>query len=390
MSIFLSSVALLSVGEADAQPVDVAFSGSLRYRLASIQDDGFTEDALASTYQLLLKAELTTDTGFGAVVEGRHVGHLGSDDFNDTLNGQTQFPVEADPEATEFAQAYFTFTTEQVSAWAGRRKVSWGNQRFVSALGWRQNERSFDGVGFQAQPLDQVTVRYQYAFNVNRPQSEDSPVGNFEGDFHFLDAQIQLGENNALNVYAFDHDFSSTFAQGLSARTVGANWTVSRSLTEDLTGHLIAELAHQSDSGSNPASFDHSYYRAEGQVRGDGWSVKAGRETLAGDGTTSFRTPFALLHGYNGFADRFLATPANGLTDTYVGATANFGPVRAGITYHDFTSDNGSIDYGTEWDAVATVPVNDRVSVQVKVADYEANLFSRDTTKAWLTIRATF
>ncbi len=396
MSFFLSGLALISGASAEADTPTFSLSGSLRYRYATIDDANFAQDATASTFQILLKASVQTGNGFGAVLEGRHVGHIGPDDFNDTLNGQTQFPIEADPEATEIAQGYLSFAREDLSLWAGRRKVSWGNQRFVSALGWRQNERSFDGAGLQASPADTVTLRYQYAFNVNRPQSEDSPVGNFEGHFHFAEANWKPAANHTVTAYAFDHDFDSGFAQALSARTFGVNWTGTASFSAMLKGRAIVEYARQSDIGDNPNSFDHDYLRAEAQISGSGWMIRVGREVLSGDGTSAFRTPFALLHGYNGFADRFLATPANGLADTYVGASftlpeeAVFEGARLGITYHDFESDNGSVSYGQEWDAVVSVPIRDQVSVQVKTAIYEADGFSSDVTKTWLTLKIGF
>ncbi len=349
MSVVISSLALVSGAAIATEEETTSFnlSGSVRYRYAIIDDDAFTETANASTVQFKLKASITWTNGFGAVLEGRHVEHLGPDDFNDTLNGNSQFPVEADPEATEISEGYLTFSNDTVSLWGGRRKVNWGNMRFVSSLGWRQNEMSYDGATVQVSPAEDVTFRYMYAFNVNRPQSEDSPVGNFEGNFHFAEAVWKPAENHTVTAYAFNHDFDSNFAVGLSSTTIGANWTGTAQFSDMLKGKAIVEYAHQTDSGSNPNSFSHDYVRVEGQVSGRGWTARAGREVLGGDGNTAFRTPFGLLHGFNGTADKFLATPAEGLADTYAGATFTipedvvFEGARLGVTYHDFTSDDG-------------------------------------------------
>lgn len=398
MSVLLSGLALVSGAATEAEAATPSFdlSGSLRYRYVTIDDGAFAEDGVASTYQLLVKATVDAGNGFGFVLEGRHVDYLGPDDVNDTLNGKTQFPVEVDPPATEISEGYVSFTNSGFSSWAGRRKVNWSNRRFVSTLGWRQNEMSYDGAGFEVVANEDITFRYQFAFNVNRPQSEDSPVGNFEGQFHFAEAVMSFSANQTLTAYAFNHDFDDVFAQGLSARTYGANWTASTGIGESLTGRAILEYARQSDIGTNPNSFEHDYVRLEAQLQGQNWRVRAGQEILAGDGTTAFRTPFGLLHAYNGWADRFLATPANGLRDIYVGANFTvpeevaFSGTTLALTYHDFASDNGNLTYGTEWDAAITVPVRDDLSVQFKTARYNADGFSSDSDKFWVTIRATF
>jgi hypothetical protein len=398
MSVFLTGLALVSgtAVEAEQDAPRFELSGSLRYRFAAIDDAAFADTATASTYQLLVKGRFNVGNGFSAVLEGRHVGHIGPDDFNDTLNGKTQFPTEVDPDATEVSEAYLTYSNTAVSAWAGRQKIDWGNRRFVSNLGWRQNEMSFDGGGIEFSPSDTLTVRYQYAFNVNRPQSDDSPVGDYEGDFHLANLVWTPNSQNTLTTYAYDFDFDPGFAQNLSSRTFGANWTGTAPITDSWNGKLIVEVAQQSDTGNNANSFTHDYARFEGQLNAQAWQVRAGREILNGDGTSGFSTPFGLLHAYNGFADRFISTPANGLSDTYVGAKftapedAVFGGATLGLTYHDFDSDNGDQSYGSEWDAVLSVPVRDNTAVQFKVADYQADSFSSDVTKIWVQVRVGF
>ena len=43
--------------------------------------------------------------------------------------------------------------------------------------------------------------------------------------------------------------------------------------------------------------------------------MKLGFERLEGNGTVALQTPLATLHAFNGWADKFLSTPANGLRD---------------------------------------------------------------------------
>ena len=75
---------------------------------------------------------------------------------------------------------------------------------------------------------------------------------------------------------------------------------------------------------------------------------------LGGDGETSFQTPLATKHAFNGWADKFLlATPANGLVDAYLTATGKVAGIKLLATYHMFSSDEGGDDYGSELDLLA-------------------------------------
>jgi len=72
---------------------------------------------------------------------------------------------------------------------------------------------------------------------------------------------------------------------------------------------------------------------------------------LGSDNNQGFRTPLATLHAFNGWNDVFLATPALGLRDLYgfVQVTLPWKlPLR--LVYHKFDSDEGSADYGQEFD----------------------------------------
>jgi len=91
------------------------------------------------------------------------------------------------------------------------------------------------------------------------------------------------------------------------------------------------------------------------------------------DGVAGFRTPLATLHKFNGFADLFLGTPATGLEDFSVGVAGSIGRVKLVAAWHDFKSEEGSVDFGTEINLVATWPVTKRVTVQAKFADYNAD-----------------
>jgi len=83
----------------------------------------------------------------------------------------------------------------------------------------------------------------------------------------------------------------------------------------------------------------------------------------------------ATLHKFNGWADSFLGTPAQGLEDVYLTLSGKAGGGKWVATYHDYSSDvalNGSDDLGDEVNLLYTRKFGDRFSGGVKFADYSA------------------
>ena len=117
--------------------------------------------------------------------------------------------------------------------------------------------------------------------------------------------------------------------------------------------------------------------------------ITGGYEKLGAQGGKAFQTPMATLHKFNGWADLFLTTPANGIEDFYAGLSYKLPQVKAlpglnaAVTFHRFESDTGSLHYGDEWDASIGFKVK-RVGVLFKFADYNADLFGTDTRKFWV------
>jgi hypothetical protein len=105
-------------------------------------------------------------------------------------------------------------------------------------------------------------------------------------------------------------------------------------------------------------------------------------------------TPFATLHAFNGWADKFLNTPLNGLQDIYFLAAANIEvidrPLVLKFIYHDFRSDNDSIRYGSEFDLMAQFTVFERFDVLLKFASYNAKDYASDTGKFWVSLHYWF
>ena len=117
-----------------------------------------------------------------------------------------------------------------------------------------------------------------------------------------------------------------------------------------------------------------------------GSGQKAVNVLLSREETYGFSTPFATLHAFNGWADRFPATPVNGLDDRYIGIGGKIGKAVWAASYHDFRADHGNQAYGREFDASIGYPFNKHVSGLLKLADYRSDGFASDVRKLWASI----
>jgi hypothetical protein len=151
-----------------------------------------------------------------------------------------------------------------------------------------------------------------------------------------------------------------------------------------------ASYAQQTDFADNPLSFDLDYRFAEGTVTFKQFSLGVGAEIMQGNGVKGFTTPLATLHKFQGWADKFLATPPNGIEDGYVNAGVALKAVGILDTlslvtsYHDYQAEHVNADYGSEIDISLAARVK-KVNLMLKYADYEQGVLAtaRDTQKWW-------
>jgi hypothetical protein len=110
---------------------------------------------------------------------------------------------------------------------------------------------------------------------------------------------------------------------------------------------------------------------------------------MEGNGVRGFSTPLATLHKFDGWADKFLTTPPNGLERRYVtlGYTKKglgvLDTVSATAVYHQIDSNRLNIDYGSEVDLQLQAKYQ-RFNFLLKYADYNADRFATDTHKYWV------
>ncbi|MEM6909290.1 MAG: alginate export family protein [Pseudomonadota bacterium] len=353
-----------------------------RFRIETADQPTFPDNASSVTIRARAGAELKVD-GFSLLAEGEFTGAL-DDSYNDTIpsNGIEPFPVIADPETAELNRLHIGYKKDGFGLTVGRQRIIHDDARFLGNVVWRQNEQTFDAVRAQAE-FGPVEIDASYANSQRTIFGSDSPNEEFEGDLFLARGALNLDKVKLVAyTYQIDYDTRVAFSSGTFGLTASGSIPAG-----PVTIGLKASYATQSDIGSNPVTYDADYLLAEGSLKVAGFTLRGQYEELGSDdGIAAFQTPLATAHKFNGFADLFLVTPATGLRDTNFRVVKNFkvpglpGGITALVTYHEFDSDFGGIDYGTEFDAVVRFKVGP-VGLLAKYGNYQADSFAVDTER---------
>lgn len=382
----------------DAKPIlDV------RYRYEHVDQDNALEHGNAQTLRTRVGFQTGKWYGLSALVEADNVSRLGDAAYNSTRNGQTDYSVVADPDGSEINQALLRYDHAFGSAIAGRQRINLDNQRFVGGVGWRQNEQTYDGVLGQLQPLDKLTLTYAYINNINtifgpgdnRFDNRANPA-NIEGHSHLFNARYAHSPALTATAYSYLLGLDNIATAPAAALGTLSSKTTGLRLNGALHGISYAlEYARQQDYADNPQELSNEYYLAELGYALKGATLKAGVEVLGGDsgpGNRAFQTPLATKHAFQGWADTFLLTPADGVQDVYLGGTL---PLLGGTLqawYHDFRAERGSEQYGEEINIgySRAIPLVKGLVATVKYAGYDADDYSVDTEKLWAQLQYSY
>jgi hypothetical protein len=368
--------------------LDILANARLRYE--TVDQDNVLQNADAVTLRGRVGVELAAK-GFKLLAEGEGTAAL-VDDYNDTIpgNGLEPYSVVADPESLELNRLQLSYTDTGFTGTFGRQRINMGNQRFVGAVGWRQNEQTFDAVRAQlgTGPFSGDAV---WAISQRTIFGSKSPNQSFDGDFFFLNLR---GDFDVVDVTAYSYTIDYDTRVAFSSQTFGL--TASTELPLGTTKlNLSASYATQSDAGGNLVDYKAEYFDASASTSLAGFTFGLKYEELGSDdGVAAFQTPMATLHAFQGWADIFLTTPAAGVRDYSATLRKQFslpsiGNLTAAVTYHSFDSDFGGIDYGSEWDASLGFKLGP-VNLLAKYANYNAKAFAVDTQKFWLQAEYSF
>ncbi len=358
-----------------------------RLRFEGVEQTGLL-DAEALTLRTRIGFSPATFAGWQFLVEGENVAALDGDAYSQAGLNPAAGPraVVADPETTELNQLWAAFTHRATTVTAGRQRLVLDNARFVGDVGWRQNQQTFDAVVLQDRSLARTTLTYAYLDRINRVFSRRHPQGRWNSRSHVLHAAHAASPVATVAAYAYLLDFDD--ARANSCATYGVSVAGARPLSAALKATYRAELARQTDHGSSPLSYETTYHLAELGVAAKDLGLALGHEFLGSDGGAGFRTPLATLHAFNGWADLFLATPAGGLRDVYVRATATL-PAGLALTafHHWFEPARGGADLGTELDLMVARRFGPAVTAAVKIADFRRGSPTLPAVrKVWLQI----
>ncbi len=403
-SVMFSAFPVVAGDDVESIVKDGRFFGEVRYRYENVEQDGISNNANVSTIRTNVGFKTGEYKNFQALIEGQLVNNIGPNEYNSTTNGKTTYPVVADPNVAEINELWVTYSGIKDTIFkVGRQKVNLDNQRFIGTVNWRQNDQTYDAAAIINSSIPDLNLMYAYVSNINRINGGDHALGDLDTKTHLVHANYKVA--NWLDLTGYGYWLNIKLAPTLSSKTFGVRATGSVPLNDDWSVFYEAEMAKQSDNGNNTNNYDENYYHISPGIKGKGFTFQVGYEELGGNGTTSFQTPLATGHKFNGWADKFLTIPNQGLQDAYVsgsykanGTNSMLDGTKFTAVYHKFDGDSSG-DFGSEIDLAVgrkfTLPDVGQpfkdIDILLKFADYNADDTAyTDTQKIWVQIGVKF
>jgi hypothetical protein len=375
----------------------------VRYRFELVDDDGriapptpenpdpasFGRLALSNNVRTALGYRTGLFYNFGAYFELEDIRQLGPQRFFDGSREEKRgvFPTILDPEGTEVNQAYLSYQglADTVFKW-GRQLILYRPDplhRFIGNVIWRQNWQTFDAFTIENKSLPDTTFSYAFVWNTNRiwrhdhPMLSDTPMRS-----HFINIQhneFTIGGVNVGNLegygYLLDNRLEDIapmprYSKGDSTKTFGGRIYGQQSITDNWGVLYELEYAHQSPfaEGRDTNRADYVHLQLGGTYKG--LTARADYELLSGDGTYGFQTQLATQHIWQGWADRFLITPRDGIQDWYFTLKSTIAAFDFIAVYHRFRSDHLGYRFGDEVDLHAIYHLREDVSFNLRSAHY--------------------
>ena len=389
----LLSASLLATLPAAAQTVTLTplAEARLRWERVDQRDLPRRSDAVTARVRTGIAA---TAGPWSALVEAQ--GNLAIvPDYFDGVHPDASRPLIGDPQSIGLYRAQVQYKADALTLTAGRQRIALDDERFVGTAAIRNNGQTFDAVRAELVPVKGVKADLSYVWGVRtvwgidgtgaRPRSigGDSVLAN-------LGWATPIGTLTGF-AYLIDADEAALQGYRLSSQTYGARLAGSRPLGTAKLAYQ-ASWARQSDYRRNPNDYAADYWLADVALDLNGPRLGGGYEVLGADrgqALTSFQTPLSSIFKFQGWADKFTTTPADGIRDLYASTGWGWkqvGPVKAlGLSaiWHRFESDRLVRHYGNEIDLLAQGKVG-RTTASLRYADYQADRFGTDTQKLWL------
>jgi hypothetical protein len=388
---------------AEAESIGDAVTGGklllyLRPRYEHVEQDGKPNNADAYTMRTLFGWRTLSWHGLSVTAEGINVGHLGSQDYNDlpARAAASPFPTVADPDMTGINQLYAQWTgMPKTDVKVGWQSIKLDNVRFVGNVDFRQVMQVFDAVTVENKSIENLNIYAGYLWRqrniANQQLGMQMPLlnlrytwkpGNDVVGYAYFQDQANTSQNATTGLKDGSNQIFGVRASG--GYPIGADWKVL----------YTAEYGKQDNYSGGDAVIDAQYYHV---MLGGQWKdsfVRIHQELLSSnEGRYAFQTPLGTNHLFQGWVDKFLITPANGIRDTYVSAGTKVQKLQLYAEWHRFRTDFRSLDLGDEFDIGLTYPLWKGLTGKVEYGDYRGGdptaggaVNTRDTRRFWLTL----
>lgn len=350
----------------------------LRYRYELVDQDIESKDnAHASTIRARFNYSTSLSDNFSGLIEVDSATYVGNDNFNNGRNGKVNYSTVPDYEYTDVNQAWINYSGfKDTNLKYGRQTIKLNNRRFISALGWRQNNHSYTGALLQNKSLENTEITLAYISDIHHG-IRDTTIDTDSTLFNFVYTGLP---NWKMAFYDIRLD---SFGD-----TTGAWLTGSHSL-KNIKVLFDYEYAKQKEHEQAQTAYEVDYERLVAGLQYGKTTVKIGQEVLGSDNAnnSALYTPLGLNHAFNGWADVFAGkTPEHGLVDSHIKLTTSLSGYTFSMAYHDFQADQSTPmgDYGTEFDMSLSTKINKNVGVLLKYANYKADDYAVDTQKFWV------
>ena len=322
------------------------------------------------------------------------------DDFNDSTNNTAitgvsnqarniEYAKIVDPSDTDINQLYVDWTgIKNTKFRLGRQQTNLDNVRFIGDIAFRQVMQVFDGVSVLNKSIPDTEVFLAHFEQVKQITTEIRDKGALD----IANIRYRISPTEFLVGYAYLSGFEDLglgrayFGNGGAtpvATAAGKNGAINAAADQgnkilglrldgihpfnpNFRALYTAEYAKQTDYSGGDSRIDAHYYKIGGGLGFDNFNMRIDQELLSSNNSKyAFQTPYGTNHLFQGWVDKFLATPVEGIRDTFVTATYRFDDFTFFADYHLFKSDedfhtvgsgaatNGN-KFGKEWNVAAT------------------------------------
>lgn len=358
-SIFLCSPTSL------AQPLELG----ARARVAYLTDYNQDSSQYGQAANLALRVNWRADWSdlISSLVQADWVDSGWQDQHSDGVrfNGEPRIP---DVPGGDLNQVFVRFKSSTQQITLGRQTLEWDDLRFLSPNNFWQNPQSFDALHIDRALADASHIQYAYIHQALRIFGRDADTYLNESDLNFqsqkgLRPKDGLGEH-AMHTHAlqwqwrewdytdltvYGYFINNETAANLSSHTLGARLGYQQKFAAWNYRFLFA--AARQKRPQLMQDYDLPYWHVQTSLGRGALEWSLDYEYLGAHKGKALITPLGFTHEYQGWADRFTATPAKGVEDISLRNTHRWGQLRLDMRYHHFFSTQDNDRYGRELDA---------------------------------------